>query len=96
MTNHHSDPTVVEHADEARQALEDIAAAIDRLTFTRGWAGLWEGAPALKILRDYARIVARDLPDQPLRKRGAFRDKVRAYCTERMRANAGTTKERDW
>jgi hypothetical protein len=91
-----SDPLNVKVDDEARQALIDIAAAIDRLTFTRGWSGHWDGHFALKNIRDYARMVGMDAPDQPLRKREEFRNKVREYCEEVMRKNAGTVREREW
>jgi hypothetical protein len=90
------EPWVPVVEDEARQALIDIADAIDRLTFTRGWSGHWDGHAALKNIRDYARIVGRDLPDRPLWNRDRFRSQVKAYCQEVMRKNAGTVKEREW
>lgn len=79
--------------DEAREALREIADALDRLTFTRGWVGCWTGAAALKVIREYARIVANDVPDAPLRKRAAFREQVRGYCHEIRRNRAATHRE---
>jgi phytoene/squalene synthetase len=96
MTPPPSEPFDRELPDEARQALADIALAIDRLTFTRAFTGQHSGHHVLKALRDHARAVAFDLPDQPLRNRAVLKAKVRELCESILTHLSGTVRERDW
>ena len=75
-------PVTAEIDNERRLALIELAEALDALKFTRAFAGKHSGEHVLAMLRNYARTVAYDLPDEPLRDRARLRARIKQMTQE--------------